>query len=1510
MRPSVETEDGMTNSDDLTNKLNDIVKTNHVLSELLNEKPNTVVPINKTGVCRTVDNKILEQWCLLQYHVATYIDNEISNIKPATSSRSSRPLKTLRQRIKSKKGRIRRNLMGKRVNYSARSVITPDANISIDQLGVPKKIAMTLSWPEMVTEYNIEFLTKLVRNGPYKYPGANYIKEKMLTTDGQVKQQMRQIKYIDYEKKNLSYGSVVYRHLMDDDAIFFNRQPTLHKMSMMTHRAKILMEGDTFRLNTQVTTPYNADFDGDEMNCHLPRSIQTKVELQLLTSVPTQIVSPQASKPVMGMVQDGLLGSYRFTSSVARFNVVLESLWKKYYEFGMETINNELSVDDRQTQLLIEYKDSPKEVEFVWIDPDFKKTVEAVKKLPETSVLREYLMKQIEVSRDKETYTTFQRWVLMGFYSGLIMTEVSNIGEIPDFVPEPDTNPDSPEADCLELKPPQKDDLNEFKKAYIADGFIFPNTYLLMSQKFNQVEMTHALQCTTKYSGILPEPDFFGENDEPYWTAQTMVSYIMPQLTYKKASVNMINGDLSKNSVLDSQTVGKGANSLIHVIWNDFGPERTRNFFDDLAYLANNWLLKGGFSVGYKDINVPRELSELNRKTLREQIIDVDQEYIDKVHQGLYQKKSRDTVRAQFEMDINIALNKVRSHLENQTYNEIPPWNRIHNMITSGSKGKKNNLVQIMTLLGQQDLEGSRIPDYFYRRTLPHFAKDSIEPEAKGFIIDSFLVGLNPTNYWFHAQSGRIGVISTSIKTAETGYIQRKLVKIMEDAQIMVDGTVRNSLNLILSFCYGNDGFDACRLESVKINPIITPKKSTPNGVISSENMVNYYFSSFQLFAMKFKWTSDDLSNLESFLFPGSFNMDEIDADILSKEYEELTKCRDYLRLEMHPDKVPEHMMLPINFSRMITNIRERLPSSLPVSNINPSRAALEVNRLIEQYVKDVSHFPLVKKYATRDMIASIRANLNSKYLVSLKISQEQFKTIIEQTYQKIIEAYVNPGEMVGAIAAQSIGEPTTQLTLNVFHSTGQGSAANVSRGVPRMKEIMDLTKNPKTPSYNITLADWKMYKNVPLIGARESENKELYEEQVSQIKKNVKEVMSKLTYTTLKDLSDSVKVIGYTFGTDLDSLRDADKFIVQQYLDTNPEVLQEYELQKDNEEGISSTVWIIHFNLKSNAMLRLKEFEGRPEIIYLSLNIAEKAIREGGPGKKKWSDLRLDYNLSTTFDSDNIFVQAIVLNMGEEGNIDPVATIRGLTKKLENSQIMGIEGIEQAYCRQVKKIINSKDGALITPEADEYSKWKSSRDYGMTIDTNNNQITGQSMYQLFAMNDLDYTKVYSNNIQEVMSVLGIEAAKELIFLEATEVLEFAGTHINHRHMELLSDVMTVQGYLVPVSRYGVNKSDSGPWARASFEETAQQVSTAAFFSEKDPMTGVTPNIMFGQFIKAGTNSMEVMMDENILEDVEPPKQEQVEKPPQMKVEQQRIAPVRDEYCNRDNFQFMFAICC
>lgn len=247
MRPTIKMDNGQSSEDDLTSILNDIIKTNVGLAKAMQKKDKK----DKTGK----ENKlVVDLWSLLQLNIAAYINNEQSTMDTITN-RSNRPLKTLRSRIEAKKGRVRNNLMGKRVDYTARTVITADPNISINQLGIPKKVAMTLDYKETVTEMNLTILHNLVQNGPHKYPGANAIRRRSATG----KWIRQNLEYADRTQIRLRPGDFVYRHLMDGDWVLFNRQPSLHKMSMMAHKAKVLMQGDTFRLNISVTGPYNAD---------------------------------------------------------------------------------------------------------------------------------------------------------------------------------------------------------------------------------------------------------------------------------------------------------------------------------------------------------------------------------------------------------------------------------------------------------------------------------------------------------------------------------------------------------------------------------------------------------------------------------------------------------------------------------------------------------------------------------------------------------------------------------------------------------------------------------------------------------------------------------------------------------------------------------------------------------------------------------------------------------------------------------------------------------------------------------------------------------------------------------------------------------------------------------------------------------------------------------------------------------------------------------------------------
>ncbi len=296
VRPSIILETGQRSEDDLTHKLVDIIRINQRFLE------------NKEA---GAPHLILEDlWELLQYHVTTYINNEVSGIPPARH-RSGRPLKTLAQRLKGKEGRFRGSLSGKRVNFSARTVISPDPCISINEVGVPKEIAEELTVPIYVTERNIEEAREYILRT--EHPKANYV----IRPDG------RRIRVMDTNREELAEklepGWIVERQLKDGDIVLFNRQPSLHRMSIMAHYVRVL-PGKTFRLNPAVCPPYNADFDGDEMNLHVPQSIEAQAEAKILMAVQQHILSPRFGGPIIGGIHDHISGLYLLTRGEKLFS--------------------------------------------------------------------------------------------------------------------------------------------------------------------------------------------------------------------------------------------------------------------------------------------------------------------------------------------------------------------------------------------------------------------------------------------------------------------------------------------------------------------------------------------------------------------------------------------------------------------------------------------------------------------------------------------------------------------------------------------------------------------------------------------------------------------------------------------------------------------------------------------------------------------------------------------------------------------------------------------------------------------------------------------------------------------------------------------------------------------------------------------------------------------------------------------------------------------------------------
>src|SRR5204863_7270004 len=296
IRPSVGQEAAST-EDDLTAKLGDIIQSNINLKNAL----------SKGAPVQTV----IECWDYMQLQIAVYINSDVPGLQKADFGK---PIRGFCQRLKGKQGRFRGNLSGKRVDFSGRTVISPDPNLKIDEVAVPERVAMVMTYPERVNAHNKKLLQEAILQGHDKHPGAiavtfsngskKYISSCIWLID-------RSVKYADRKllAKELKIGDIVDRHIRDGDIVLFNRQPSLHKLSILSHRVKV-RPYRTFRLNECVCEPYNADFDGDEMNLHVPQTEEARIEAAQLMSVQNNLVSPRNGNPIIAAIQDFITASF------------------------------------------------------------------------------------------------------------------------------------------------------------------------------------------------------------------------------------------------------------------------------------------------------------------------------------------------------------------------------------------------------------------------------------------------------------------------------------------------------------------------------------------------------------------------------------------------------------------------------------------------------------------------------------------------------------------------------------------------------------------------------------------------------------------------------------------------------------------------------------------------------------------------------------------------------------------------------------------------------------------------------------------------------------------------------------------------------------------------------------------------------------------------------------------------------------------------------------------------
>ena len=1221
VRPSIKHDAQQRSEDDLTHIIINIIKANKMLQEKIEQNS---------------ASNVIDDWTtVLQYYIATLVDNKIPGVA-AVAQRSGRPLKAIKERLNGKSGRVRGNLMGKRVDFSARSVITPDPNLSINELGVPLKVAKNLTKPVIVTAKNKNYLRKLILNGPDVHPGAKIYERK----NGDC----ISLRYVDRDSINLELGDIVHRHMLDGDAILFNRQPTLHRMSMMCHIVRVMYKGDTFRMNVADTKPYNADFDGDEMNLHMPQDDESEIELKTLAAVKYQIISPANNKSIVGIFQDSLLSSYLFTRESINFN-------------------------SRTAMNLMAHL----------------KTIDLKK-----------------INFDEQVHSSFS----------------------------------------------------------------------LLSQIIPNITLKYK---TKQYS----ETEDYGKSN----------------------NVLEINKGTIKRGHVEKSILGDTTRGLIHRIYNDYDVDAACDFINNLQDIVTEYMKVHGYSVGISDLIADKETNDKINETINKKKIEV-KSLIDETHLGIFDNKTGRSNVEEFETRINNILNKASFEAGKLGRQNLNSTNRFVIMVNAGSKGSDLNISQMISCLGQQNVDGKRIPYGYEDRTLPHYTKYDDSPNARGFVENSFIGGLNPDELFFHAMGGRVGLIDTACKTSQTGYIQRRLIKGLEDLMVHYDMTVRNNKNKIIQYSYGDDNFDPVRVESQQV-PFVN---------MTIEEIYGHY-------QMPNDYSKDSLyGTLYTKQAYSKFKKQKTELDKKCKYYIDfILKARDDVIAKIFNRIYKPSVNVPVAFTHIINNIAGNQEENV-IIDITP----LEVFEIIENnfeklnllnYCKPNELFKVLYYYYLSPKELLMHKRLTRK-------SVELLITIINNAYKK---ALVAPGEMVGMIAAQSIGEPTTQLTLNTFHFAGVASKSNVTRGVPRIEEILSLSDNPKSLSCTIYLNKLDCY----------DQNK-------------TKEYISKIENTKLRSLVESIEIcfdpddLNTLISEDIDLMKEYNEF--EKLLD---DCNSSYDSSKDKSK------WIIRMYMNKIEMLDKN----------ISMDDLHFALMNS---YNNLTCMYTDYNSEKLIFRIRINKNLQLLKKKKNKNVlesldqsDEIYLLRNLQEELlDNLILRGVKNINKVTLRKITDNFEEIDTKYIKKDL-----W--------VLDT-----AGSNLLDILALDFVDKTRTVSNHIIEIYNTFGIEAARQSIFDEFSEVIEFDSTYINYHHLIMLADRMTCNDKMVSIFRHGINNDDIGAIAKASFEETPEMFLKAAKHGELDNMKGVSANIMCGQQGYYGTNCFKVLIDNDFLMSIKPHKVE------------------------------------
>ncbi|XP_015588786.1 DNA-directed RNA polymerase I subunit RPA1 [Cephus cinctus] len=1319
----------------------------------------------------TAVEKLHNAWQTLQANVDHLMDRELSRTTESANCQG------LKQVIEKKEGIIRMHMMGKRVNFAARSVITPDPNLNIDEIGIPEAFALKLTYPVPVTPWNVTELRQMILNGPDVHPGAvmvesedgftnridgnnttqkEAIAKRLLTTSGKANKFFQGIK-------------IVHRHLINGDILLLNRQPTLHKPSIMAHKARILKGERTLRLHYANCKAYNADFDGDEMNAHFPQNELARSEGYFIANVSNQYLVPKDGTPLSGLIQDHMISGVHLTKRGQFFT----------RDDYMQLVYSALSVVQGELVLL-----------------------------PPA------IIKPIPLWSGKQ----------------IVSTVIINI---------------TPRGQArINLSAGAKINAREW-----------------------QIRKPRRWKCGVEFK----DPK-----------------------TMSEAEVFIRGGELL-SGVLDKTHYGATPYGLVHCIFELYGGSCSSKLLSAFGKLFQAFLQIHGFTLGIKDIlilpdadkkrkniiNKSRKIGEELQKAVLELPEDTPMEVVTAKMEENYgtNPKFRTQVDRKYKTALDVFTNDINKTCLPSGLLKKFPENNLQLMVQSGAKGSTVNTMQISCLLGQIELEGKRPPLMISGKSLPSFPAFDPTPRSGGFIDGRFMTGIQPQEFFFHCMAGREGLIDTAVKTSRSGYLQRCLIKHLEGLVISYDSTVRDSDGSLIQLSYGEDGLDIPKsrfLRKEQLGFLVDNKDA-----IIDRDLLQHL-----------KETSDVHKILK--LVKKIRKFTKTNNGITKKRREsEFTKfsATDFGINPMRYKKIDENT----GRSKAALSIMKRwLKSDPEVKNSFKSQCVQCPDPVTSKYRQDLEYGVL------NENIESLISDYMSDNIgkASAVINKKELRDLL---CVKVMNTLCPPGEPVGLLAAQSIGEPSTQMTLNTFHFAGRGEM-NVTLGIPRLREILMMaSKNIKTPSMEIPFK--KDLRNV----TRQSNKlrQKLTKCVVSNVLRNIKVERKietcpqrQLTYSLTFEFLPHKSYKGEFCINPKHILEKTEKLFFTVMFREIKKIAKlsgttmlhfEEDRKRTNEEDsrLDDDDPDDDLSSKPNPRSDLGELHESSDEDEAAEDADATAARTMSRHKEnqEYEDPEEEEveDAANENADESQFVEKTKTTQKEEeeeeeedkDDEDPMADIKSDQKKRDvinmypNVTEYDYDNQKHVWCKLTfwlpLKLTRLDLSTVLRNVADKVVLWETPCIRRAFTFQNSNGETilktdGLNIVEMFKYNKiLDLQKLYSNDIYGISQTYGIEAANRVIVKEVKDVFKMYGITVDMRHLLLIADYMTFDGNYQPLSRKGMEDSAS-PLQQMSFESSLNFLKNATLQGKQDDLVSPSSRLMLGQPCRSGTGACSLLM--------------------------------------------------